>query len=68
MLRRYLTFKKNELQVKMMLYGTILKLIVEKEGIVNLLSNIYDALKDVSVDELRTEVTEKMAELMKEVK
>lgn len=62
----YLKMKKNEWKVKAMLYGTIATLLDNQKDILNLLQKMYTALKDVPVEELRTEFVSKLAEIIHE--
>ncbi len=62
----YLKMKKNEWKVKAMLYGTIAALLDNQKDILKLLQKMYAALKDVPVEELRTEFVSKLAEIIHE--
>lgn len=55
--------KKNEWKLKATIYGFILGVIDKQSNIVNLFQNLYVALKDTPVNELKSELIVKIAEL-----
>ncbi len=62
----YFRMKKNERKVKAMLYSTITTLLDNQKDVLKLLQKMYVALKDVPVEELRTEFVSKLAEIIHE--
>jgi len=58
--------KKNEWRIKAMLYGAIATLLDNQKDVLKLLQKMYVALKDVPVEELRTEFVSKLAEIIHE--
>jgi len=58
--------KKTERKLKIMLYSVIETIIDEKKDIVKLLQDLYVSLKDVPIDELRSEFMGKLAEIIHE--
>lgn len=63
---KFIRMKKNELKVKAMFYGTIAALINDRNDILELLQNMYASLKNVSAEELRSELINRLAELIHE--
>ena len=63
MIKTWLEMKKKEILVKSKLYGMILAFADEQEEIIELVKNLYVALKDVPTDELRKEFVTKISEL-----
>ena len=63
MIKTWLEMKKKEILVKSKLYGMILAFADEQEEIIELIKNLYVALKDVPTDELRKEFVAKISEL-----
>lgn len=64
MIRNWFTMKKKEIALKITLYTIIEKLITEQKDITALLSNLYTALKDVPLDQLKDEFLGKLAEII----
>lgn len=62
----YFKMKKNEWKVKAMFYGTIAALLDNQKDILNLLQNIYTALKDVPAEDLQNEFISNLAEIIHE--
>ncbi|MBD5460105.1 MAG: hypothetical protein HDR26_04065 [Lachnospiraceae bacterium] len=62
----YFKMKKAEWKLKAALYGTVLSFINQKRGILDLLRNMYTALKDVPADKLQQELIAKFAEMIHE--
>lgn len=60
----FLKMKRNEWKVKAMLYGTILTMMENRRGALELLQNLYLSLKDVPADQLQKEFVEKLAEVI----
>ncbi len=60
----YLKMKYFEWKVKKMFYGTIVTFMNNQTEILDLLQNLYTALKDVPVDELQKEFVNKFAEII----
>lgn len=63
---KFIRMKKNELKVKAMFYGTIAALINDRNDILELLQNMYASLKNVPAEELRSELINRLAELIHE--
>ena len=63
MIKAYIEMKKKEILVKSRLYGMILEIAHEKEDLIRVIKDLYEALKGVSVDKLRKEFVAKIAEL-----
>lgn len=55
MFKEYIKMKKNELRIKNTIYDMIVSVMDEQSDIVRLVKKLYIALKDVPVDELRSE-------------
>ena len=67
MLKKYITYKKNEWKVKAMLYGTIAQIIDNQDEIkdmINLVKKLYEELKDVPTEDLQKELVSKLAEII----
>lgn len=60
----YFRMKKHEWKIKAVLYKTIAALMDNQAEIVELLKNLYVALKDVAVEDLQHEFVSKLAELI----
>lgn len=56
--------KYKEWKIKLALYTVIEKVIDEQKNITTLLSNLYAALKDVPLDQLKDEFLGKLAEII----
>lgn len=64
MIKNWIIMKKREIEVKTRLYGLVLDFIDEKENLIGLVKNLYTELKDVPMDELRSEFIKKLAEII----
>ena len=62
----YLKMKRAEWNVKAKCYGAIASLLEEQGDILELLQNLYAALKDVPAEELRGEFISRLTELIHE--
>lgn len=62
MIKNWFIMKKKEITLKTTLYTAIEKVIAEQKDIITLLSNLYSALKDVPLNELKDEFLRKLAE------
>ena len=63
----YITYKKNELKVKAMLYGTIAQIMDNQDEIkdmLDLVKRLYEELKDVPTEDLQKEFVSKLAEII----
>ena len=64
---KYITYKKNELKVKAMLYGTIAQIMDNQDEIkdmLDLVKRLYEELKDVSTEDLQKEFVSALAEII----
>ena len=67
MLKKYITYKKNEWKVKAMLYGTIAQIMDNQDEIkdmLDLVKRLYDELKDVPTEDLQKEFVSALAEII----
>ena len=67
MLKKYITYKKNEWKVKEMLYGTIAQIMDNQDEIkdmLDLVKRLYGELKDVPTEDLQKEFVSKLAEII----
>ena len=67
MLKKYITYKRNEWKVKAMLYGTIAQIMDNQDEIkdmIDLVKRLYEELKDVSTEDLQKEFVSKLAEII----
>ena len=67
MLKKYITYKKNELKVKAMFYGTIIQIMDNQDEIkdmLNLVKRLYEELKDVPAEDLQKEFVSALAEII----
>ena len=67
MLKKYITYKKNEWKVKAMLYGTIIQIMDNQDEIkdmFDLVKRLYEELKDVPTEDLQKEFVSKLAEII----
>ena len=67
MLKKYITYKKNEWKVKAMLYGTIAQIMDNQDEIkdmINLVKRLYEELKDVPTEDLQKEFVSALAEII----
>lgn len=60
----YFIMKKNEWKVKAEMYKLASDFIDNKKDFMNLISNLYDRLKDVPLEELRDEYIQCLAEII----
>ena len=56
--------KKREIELKTRLYGLALDFLDEIENLIGLVKNLYTELKDVPMNELRSEFIKKLAEII----
>lgn len=61
---QYIKMKRNEIKLKAMLYSAILSFMDDRSEIMELLHNIYVALKDVPPEEMQKELVSKLAEMI----
>ena len=64
---KYITYKKNELKVKAMFYGTIAQIMDNQDeikDILDLIKRLYEELKDVPAEDLQKEFVSKLAEII----
>lgn len=66
MIKEWLKMKRQEIAVKSYVYGTILTVANEHSEIIELIKNLYSALKDVPADELRSEFIANLAHIIHE--
>ena len=67
MLKKYITYKRNEWKVKAMLYGTIAQIMDNQDEIkdvINLVKKLYEELKDIPTENLQKEFIGKLAEII----
>ena len=67
MLKKYITYKKNEWKVKSMLYGTIAQIMDNQDEIkdmLDLVKRLYEELKNVPTEDLQKEFIGKLAEII----
>ena len=67
MLKKYITYKKNEWKVKAMFYGTIAQIMDNQDEIkdvLDLVKRLYEELKDVPTEDLQKEFVSKLAEII----
>ena len=67
MLKKYITYKRNEWKVKSMLYGTIIQIMDNQDEIkdmLDLVKRLYEELKDVPTEDLQKEFVSKLAEII----
>lgn len=60
---KYFRMKKNELNVKVAFYELMSTMIDNRKEYVDFIKRLYDSLKDVPVNELRSEFIEKLGEI-----
>lgn len=60
----YLRMKRNEWKIKTMLYGAILSVMEDYRGTLTLINKLCTALKDVPEEKLKSEVAQKLAEII----
>ena len=64
---KYIKYKKNELKVKAMLYGTIAQIMDNQDEIkdmLDLVKKLYEELKDIPAEDLQKEFIGKLAEII----
>ena len=67
MLKKYITYKKNEWKVKTMFYRTIIQIMDNQDEIkdmLDLVKRLYEELKDVPTEDLQKEFVSKLAEII----
>ena len=67
MLKKYITYKKNEWKVKTMFYGTIIQIMDNQDEIkdmLDLVKRLYEELKDVPTEDLQKEFVSALAEII----
>ncbi len=62
----YFKMKKNERKIKAALYGTIGALMDNQKDIMALIQKLFEALKDVSAEDMKDEFISRLAELIHE--
>lgn len=58
--------KRDEVKVKAMFYGTIASIMDEQKDIIELVQKMYMALKDVPMEDLRSELIKQIASMAHE--
>ena len=67
MLKKYITYKKNEWKVKVMFYRAIVQIMDNQDAIkdmLDLVKRLYEELKDVPTEDLQKEFVSKLAEII----
>ena len=67
MLKKYITYKKNEWTVKAIFYGTIIQIMDNQDEIkdmLDLVKRLYEELKDVPTEDLQKEFVSALAEII----
>lgn len=64
MLINWYKAKKAELKVKAMFWGILAGIVDNQKSIVDMIGGLYNELKGVSAEELRSEFISKMAEII----
>ena len=67
MLKKYITYKKNEWKVKAIFYGTIIQIMDNQDEIkdmLDLVKRLYEELKNVHTEDLQKEFVSKLAEII----
>ena len=67
MLKKYITYKKNEWKVKSMFYGTIIQIMDNQDEIkdmLDLVKRLYEELKDVPTEDLQKEFVSALADII----
>lgn len=59
----YFRMKKNELKVKVTFYELMANIIDNQKEYIEFIKKIYDSLKDVPVNEFKSEFIEKLGEI-----
>lgn len=63
---RYIKYKINKMKALSMFYKVIVSFMENQSEIIDLFQKIYTVLKDTPMEELRSEMIEKMAEIVYE--
>lgn len=63
MIKNWFIMKKKEIMLKLALYTAIETVIKEQKNITALLSNLYVAIKDVPLDDLKSEFITELAKI-----
>lgn len=61
---KYFRMKKKEIELKLTLYTYVSALINERKNVIDLVENIYKALKDIPAEELQDRLIKEIAELV----
>lgn len=61
---KYLKMKAMEIEIKYALYSTIVSFVKEQNDFIAFIQRLYIALKDVPVDELRSEFISNLAHII----
>lgn len=64
MIRDYIRLKRKEIKIKLELYTAIEMVKDQYQDIIDLMGRIYNTLKDIPADELKSELIQQIAELM----
>ena len=67
MLKKYITYKRNEWKVKAMLYGTIAQIMDNQDEIkdmLDLVKRLYEELKDIPTEDLQKKFVSALAEII----
>ena len=67
MLKKYITYKKNEWKVKAMFYRTIIQIMDNQDEIkdmLDLVKRLYEELKNVPTEDLQKEFVSALAEII----
>lgn len=60
----YLKMKRNEIKIKVMLYGIIVNFIDNQKDVLNFMQKMYLTLKDIPQEELQSQFIEKLGEII----
>lgn len=63
MIKNWFIMKKKEIMLKLTLYTAIETVVKEQKNIATLLSNLYIAIKDVPLDDLKSEFITELAKI-----
>lgn len=63
---KYLKMKAMEIEIKYMMYSTIITLMKEQKNVIDLVQKLYIALNDVPMEDLRKELISQIANLAHE--
>ena len=61
---KYLKMKAMEIEIKYTLYSTIVSFVKEQNDFIAFIQRLYIALKDVPIDELRSEFISNLAHII----